>query len=167
MCGFANSLLWWYRSLETKGLQRILPKGGAWGFFGWHTVPVEPTNASNNTRSRPIPTSIIITEGEYDAMAVADAITTLPPDHPFAHIPAVSLPNGCNSLPVDLIPLVADFEKIYLYLDHDKSGQDACGKFIRKLGSSRCVTVSPSHLSSDHPLLKVGVFCIFICNYKL
>jgi len=26
------------RSLQTKGLQRILPKGGMWGFFGWQTV---------------------------------------------------------------------------------------------------------------------------------
>jgi twinkle protein len=27
-----------YRALDTKGLQRILPKGGVWGLFGWHTV---------------------------------------------------------------------------------------------------------------------------------
>ena len=27
-----------HRALKTKGLQRIHPKGGEWGFFGWHTV---------------------------------------------------------------------------------------------------------------------------------
>lgn len=37
-------------------------------------------------------------------------------------IPAISLPNGCNSLPVELIPLLERFTKIYLWLDNDKSG---------------------------------------------
>ena len=40
------------RALKSKGLQRVLPKGGQWGFFGWHTV-----------RSRH--KSIIITEGAH------------------------------------------------------------------------------------------------------
>ena len=26
------------RALDQKGLQRVLPKGGSWAFFGWHTV---------------------------------------------------------------------------------------------------------------------------------
>ena len=37
-------------------------------------------------------------------------------------IPAISLPNGCNSLPIELIPLLERFTKIYLWLDNDKSG---------------------------------------------
>ena len=37
-------------------------------------------------------------------------------------LPAISLPNGCNSLPLDLIPLLDRFETIYLWLDNDKSG---------------------------------------------
>ena len=37
-------------------------------------------------------------------------------------IPAISLPNGCNSLPLELIPLLERFTKIYLWLDNDKSG---------------------------------------------
>ena len=37
-------------------------------------------------------------------------------------IPAISLPNGCNSLPLELIPLLERFDKIYLWLDNDKSG---------------------------------------------
>ena len=38
------------RALSTKGKQRVLPKGGGYGFFGWHLVSAEDT-------------SIIITEG--------------------------------------------------------------------------------------------------------
>ena len=56
-----------YRALSTKGLQRILPKGGPWGFFGWQLV-------------RPHHKAVIITEGEYDAMAVAQALMMLQPD---------------------------------------------------------------------------------------
>lgn len=39
-------------------------------------------------------------------------------------LPAISLPNGCNSLPIDLIPLLDRFETIYLWLDNDKSGNE-------------------------------------------
>ena len=56
-----------YRALVTKGLQRILPKGGPWGFFGWQLV-------------MPHHKAVIITEGEYDAMAVAQALMMLQPD---------------------------------------------------------------------------------------
>lgn len=38
-------------------------------------------------------------------------------------LPAISLPNGCNSLPSDLIPLLERFTRIYLWMDNDKSGQ--------------------------------------------
>ena len=37
---------------------------------------------------------VVITEGEYDAMAVYQA----------TGLPAVSLPNGCNHLPKQLLP---------------------------------------------------------------
>eukprot|EP00957_Ditylum_brightwellii_P207997 15355454-Ditylum_brightwellii.AAC.1 len=65
------------RSLTDKSQQRLDPPGGGWGLFGWHTVPDDAT-------------SLVITEGEYDAMAVYQATGK----------PAVSLPNGCRSLPV-------------------------------------------------------------------
>lgn len=49
------------RSMEEKGKQRIEPKGGGWGLFGWHTVP-------KGARE------VVITEGEFDAMAVHQVI---------------------------------------------------------------------------------------------
>ena len=43
---------------------------------------------------------VCITEGEFDAMAV----------HQDTGIPAVSLPNGTNSLPIELVPFFDRFE---------------------------------------------------------
>lgn len=113
-----------------------------WGLFGWHTVPPSaPTDGSER--------AIILTEGEYDAMAAWQGLSVLPDDDPLKHIPVVSLPNGCNSLPTELIPLLDNFSKIYLWLDFDKSGQDACAKFVTKLGANRCAIVKPGE---DQPV---------------
>ena len=54
-------------------------------------------------------------------MAVSDALSALPESDSLRHVPAISLPNGCNSLPVELLPLLDSFKKIYLWMDNDKS----------------------------------------------
>ena len=59
--------------------------------------------------------SICITEGEFDAMAVNQQL----------NIPTVSLPNGSNHLPVSLLPFFERFEIIYLWLDADEPGRAA------------------------------------------
>ena len=120
------------RALAGKGMQRILPKGGGWAFFGWHTV--------QSTHRQ-----VVLTEGEYDAMAVSQALATLPEGHALhsKNLPAISLPNGCNSLPPALLPHLEQFDKIYLWLDNDKPGQEAAEKFARKLGIHRCFVVRP------------------------
>ena len=66
------------RALSGKGKQRLLPKGGGWGFFGWHLVNEEDT-------------SIIITEGEFDAMAVFQTLRKLPASHPFGRYSKYSI----------------------------------------------------------------------------
>ena len=55
---------------------------------------------------------IVITEGEFDAMAV----------HQETGLPCVSLPNGANSLPISLLKFFNRFERIYLWLDADEVG---------------------------------------------
>lgn len=117
----------------------MIPKGGGWGFFGWHTVDLN------------VHTDIIITEGEYDAMAVSEALSMLPLDHPLRDVPTVSLPNGCNSFPPDLIPLLEQFRRIYLWLDDDKSGREGCEKLATKLGKHRCWVVQPLTDVSPRP----------------
>lgn len=62
---------------------------------------------------------IVVTEGEFDAMAV----------HQETGLPCVSLPNGANSLPLSLLKFFERFERIYLWLDADEVGQNAVEKF--------------------------------------
>ena len=108
------------RALKHKHMQRLEPGGGGWGLFGWHTVP--------DTAK-----SIVLTEGEFDAMAV----------HQATGVPTVSLPNGCQSLPVEVLPLLERFDKIYLWMDDDVPGREGAEKFANKLGPNRCLIVRP------------------------
>jgi hypothetical protein len=106
------------RALEKKAWQRLDPPGGGWGLFGLHTIPNDCTE-------------IVLTEGEYDAMAVSQATGR--------H--AVSLPNGCRSLPVQTLPLLERFDKIYLWMDNDEPGREGAEKFAKKLGVNRTYIV--------------------------
>jgi twinkle protein len=112
------------RALQQKAWQRLDPPGGGWGLFGFHTVPENATE-------------LVITEGEYDAMAVYQGTGR----------PAVSLPNGCRSLPVEVLPLLERFEKIYLWMDNDGPGQEGAEKFATKIGQNRCLLVKPDSTS--------------------
>lgn len=113
------------RALCNKAWQRLDPPGGAWGFFGYHTVPKGATE-------------VVITEGEYDAMAVWQATGRT----------AISLPNGCRSLPVETLPMLEDFEKIYLWMDNDGPGQEGAELFAKKIGLERCYLVRPTQANT-------------------
>lgn len=108
------------RAFGRKSWQRLDPPGGGWGLFGLHTVPADAKE-------------VVLTEGEYDAMAVYQS----------TGLPAVSLPNGAGSLPIDVLPLLERFDKIFLWMDNDAPGQAGCDKFARKLGLNRCYIVRP------------------------
>jgi twinkle protein len=127
------------RSVQEKAHQRSYPTGGKAGFFGWHTVPRDAK-------------TVIITEGEFDAMAAYQG----------TQIPAISLPNGARSFPVDLIPYLERFEKIYLWLDDDVPGQEGAEKIAKKLGVSRCYLVrsrknDPLGPKDANDVLKCGI----------
>lgn len=57
--------------------------------------------------------------------------------------PAVSLPNGCRSLPMEVLPMLERFRKIYLWMDHDGPGQEGAKQFAQKIGLNRCHIVQP------------------------
>jgi twinkle protein len=116
------------RALQSKAWQRLDPPGGGWGLFGFHTVPEDATE-------------LVITEGEYDAMAVYQGTGR----------PTVSLPNGCRSLPVEVLPLLERFHKIYLWMDNDGPGQEGAEKFAKKIGQNRCFLVRPDSAMQDMP----------------
>ena len=75
----------------------VLHTGGDWGLFGLHAVPDDASE-------------LVITEGEYDAMAVYQATGRA----------AVSLPNGAASLPPAVLPLLERFKRIFLWCDGDE-----------------------------------------------
>jgi len=116
------------RSITSKSTQRLEPSGGRWGMFGMHLVPADAT-------------SIIVTEGEFDAMAVFQS----------TGFPAVSLPAGANCLPVELLEKLERFTKIYIWMDDDVVGQAAAQKFALKLGRERCWIVQTRAGKKDGP----------------
>ena len=75
----------------------VFDAGGDWGLFGLHAVPGDAAE-------------LVITEGEYDAMAVYQATGRA----------AVSLPNGAASLPPAVLPLLERFKRIFLWCDGDE-----------------------------------------------
>jgi twinkle protein len=109
------------RSVSDKRRQTLVPRGGGWSFFGAHTVP---------TGAR----SIVLTEGEFDAMAVRQA----------TGVPTVSLPNGARSLPVELLPWMEQFQRIFLWMDEDGAGMEGGQMMAKKLGPGRCFLVRTS-----------------------
>ena len=108
------------RSLAEKRLMLLEPNQGKTGFFGWRTVPAEAT-------------SVVLTEGEFDAMSVFQA----------TGVPALSLPNGVNGLKDDLVEVLDRFERIYLWTDNDEPGRVGRQKLVKKLGRRRCFVVLP------------------------
>jgi twinkle protein len=84
---------------------------------------------------------IVITEGEYDAMAV----------HQATGLPAVSLPNGANHLPKQLRPFFERFERMYLWMDADLAGQTAAEKFAKKFGLGRTLIINAREGDKDGP----------------
>lgn len=106
------------RSVKSKSGMRLAPKGGNWGFFGLDLVPSDAD-------------SVVLTEGEFDAMSVYQA----------SGRPAISLPNGASSLPLDLLPFLERFKRIFLWMDEDAAGKRGTELFSNKLGKKRCLNV--------------------------
>lgn len=50
---------------------------------------------------------------------------------------------GASSLPLDVLPLLERFDRIYLWMDNDAPGQEGMEKFAQKLGLARCYIVKP------------------------
>ena len=75
----------------------------------------------------------MITEGEYDAMAV----------HQETNFPTISLPQGAAHLPKQLIKFFDRFDQIYLWLDADELGIRSAEKHAKTLGPQRTIIIDP------------------------
>lgn len=133
------------RSIKTKSYMRLQPKGGAWGLFGLDTVPTDAEE-------------VVVTEGEFDAMTVYQETGR----------PAISLPNGASSLPIQLLPALERFKKIILWMDMDAAGQNGAKQFSRKLGLKRCISVNTEDCkdANDGLLKKVDLKQV-LCSAKV
>ena len=144
------------RALQDKTCMKLdPPQTNNWGLFGWNLIAEHDKKTGDIKKPTPIGGSstllndgslggkkdpknekrIILTEGEFDAMAVYQK----------TGIPAVSLPNGCRSLPVDVVQWLEDYDKIYLWMDDDVPGQQGAEVFAKKLGVGRCYIVHSSY----------------------
>lgn len=98
---------------------RQYPTGAQGGFFGLNLV-------------KDTDKSIIITEGEFDAMAVYQK----------TGIPTLSLPQGATNLSDNLLPYLSRFDKIVLWMDNDEAGNLNKSKIAEKIGLSRTYVVN-------------------------
>lgn len=113
---------------ENKQHMKMVPAGGGFGFFGLDIIP-------SNIKT------LVITEGEYDAMAVYQS----------TGLYAVSLPNGASHLPIQLLPWLERFQRIYLWLDDDLPGRESSVKFAKKLGIKRSFIVKTKDSEGNGP----------------
>lgn len=114
------------RAVSKKRFMKLSPKGGEWGLFGFDALPVGAKE-------------VVLTEGEFDAMAVYQATGR----------PALSLPNGASSLPLSVVKMLERFQKIYLWMDDDIPGQEGARIFAKKLGRKRCLWVGTDNKAKD------------------
>lgn len=131
------------RSINNKQHMKLDPMGNnQWGFFGYKLLlDMMAEHESSKSKDKNAAAadnslfdSVVLCEGEFDAMAVYEKLK----------IPALSLPNGCRHLPVQLLPLLEKFKRIYLWMDDDRPGQEGADLFGNKLGKSRCYVVHSS-----------------------
>lgn len=121
---------------ELKKFQRIEPSGSlTQGLFGLELAKSILDNVKDEDKV------IVITEGEYDAMAVFQE----------TGLPAVSLPNGCSNLPNDLIPFLNTIKRIYLWTDADQPGKIAADNFSKKLGIHKTFIVNSRRNDPNGP----------------
>lgn len=99
----------------------IEPRQGFLGLFGWNTVDSEKKE-------------VVLTSNEFDAIAVSQSTM----------YPAISLPMGTNSLPLEVLPQLEQFEKIVLWFGNDVFSRHAANQFSKKLNLKRCFLVRPN-----------------------
>ncbi len=97
---------------------------------------------------------LIITEGEFDALAVSE--TGLPN--------VVSVPSGASDLTcVDHCwDWLQRFKKIIIWPDSDEDGQEMCRRLIQKLGAWRCYVAQSTHKDANEALHKEGPEAVLI-----
>ncbi len=97
---------------------------------------------------------LIITEGEFDALAISEA--GLPN--------VVSVPSGAEDLSCvdNCWEWLQQFKRIVVWPDNDEPGQEMCRKLIHKVGAWRCYVVKSAHKDANEALHKEGPEAVLI-----
>ena len=90
---------------------------------------------------------LVITEGEEDALAVAQSNMT----HYNRHFPVVSLASATNTKAIDSnIKWIKSFDEVILWMDKDPAGEMCKQQLAKKIGYARCkIAESPEKDASD------------------
>ncbi len=105
--------------------------------FGWQTIPDDARE-------------ICIVEGEFDAMAMYQY------GYPALSVPFGGGTGGKQNWIENEYQNLARFDKIYLVMDNDQTGQDAAKDIAKRLGFERCLNVI-LHCKDANECLQVGV----------
>lgn len=103
--------------------------------FGWQAIP-------------PDARSIVLTEGEIDALSMAAY------GHPALSVPFGGGKGGKQQWIENEFERMERFERIYLALDMDKPGEEACEEIASRLGRHRCLRVKLPHKDANQCLLE-------------
>ena len=96
---------------------------------------------------------VVVTEGEEDALAVAQAYE----EYNGNIYPVVSIPSASNLLPVtENREWLREFEEVVLYIDNDAAGKDAVTKLAKIIGYEKIKIATGTHKDASDELTKEG-----------
>jgi len=103
---------------------------------------------------------VIITEGEVDALSVAEAFD--------AKYPVVSLPNGAQSASTVIkknLEWLEGFNSIVLWFDNDQAGKDAVEAVMPLLSPGKVKVISTQYKDANEMLLAEGKSAVVNATY--
>uniref|UniRef100_A0A131YVV4 DNA 5'-3' helicase n=1 Tax=Rhipicephalus appendiculatus TaxID=34631 RepID=A0A131YVV4_RHIAP len=105
---------------EEHEAANIFPRPTVVGLFGWHRIKRGHQE-------------LILTASEKDALAVVQE----------TNLPVASLLSGTSSLPLEVLPLFEQFDKITLWFGNRLQDWESVKVFARKLTEKRCYYIRP------------------------
>lgn len=105
---------------EDQEASSVFPRTTVVGLFGWHRIKGRHQE-------------LILTASERDALAVVQE----------TNLPVASLLSGTSNLPLEVLPLFEQFDKITLWFGNRLQDWESVKVFARKLGEKRCYYIRP------------------------
>jgi len=96
---------------------------------------------------------VVVTEGEEDALAVAQAYE----EYNGTIYPVVSIPSASNLLPVTSNrDWLREFDEVVLYIDNDDAGSEAITKLAKIIGYEKIKVAKGKHKDASDELISEG-----------